>query len=43
VADAARTAGVPVQEIGRVGPGAGVELHEGGAAIAVDRPGFTHF
>jgi thiamine-monophosphate kinase len=43
VADAAKAAGVPVQEIGRVGAGAGVELNEGGAPIAVDRPGFTHF
>jgi len=44
VMDAARAAGVAVQEIGRVQPGAGVELvGEGGRAIAVDRPGFTHF
>jgi len=44
IADAARAAGVPVKEIGRVEPGAGVELiDEGGRAIEVDRPGFTHF
>jgi thiamine-monophosphate kinase len=44
VADAARAAGVAVQEIGRVEAGAGVELiDEAGRAVAVDRPGFTHF
>src|SRR5882672_5109177 len=44
VADAARAAGVVVQEIGRVEAGAGVELiDEAGRAITVDRPGFTHF
>ena len=44
IADAARAAGVAVQEIGRVEPGAGVDLiDEAGRAVAVDRPGFTHF
>ncbi|HMI95875.1 MAG TPA: thiamine-phosphate kinase [Micropepsaceae bacterium] len=44
VADAARAAGVPVKEIGRVEAGAGVELvDEGGRPLGVDRPGFTHF
>jgi thiamine-monophosphate kinase len=44
VADASRAACVAVSEIGRVEAGAGVELiDEAGRAIAVDRPGFTHF
>src|SRR5882724_388185 len=44
VAAAARASGVAVQEIGRVEAGLGVELiDEAGRAIAVDRPGFTHF
>jgi thiamine-monophosphate kinase len=44
VAHAARSSGVVVWEIGRVESGAGVEVtDEAGRAIAVDRPGFTHF
>jgi thiamine-monophosphate kinase len=44
VAHAARSSGVAVWEIGRVESGAGVEVtDETGRAIAVDRPGFTHF
>ena len=44
IADAARASGVAVSEIGRVEAGAGVELtDEAGRAIAVARPGFTHF
>jgi thiamine-monophosphate kinase len=44
IADVARAAGVPVKEIGRVEAGSGVELiDEGGRAIGVNRPGFTHF
>ena len=44
VALAAKSAGVPVREIGRVEEGNGVLfLDESGKPVPVDRPGFVHF